>query len=137
MNSEKLASLAGVSKRQLDTWVVKGWVKADQVPGMGRGGVERDFKHDQVEIARRMGALVNAGVFAGKAAKLAQGDRTALDALLAAVGPCVGMGELRYRLPQQGSERRYGAAGAREAGPACARPPLPDCVGAADPEPCG
>lgn len=109
----------------LDNWVVKGWVKATEVPGHGRGGMQRDFSYKEVEVAVAMGRLTRAGMYARAAAKIARGDQAYIDNILAAVGPCMGMGELRYRLGGQGRDRLYGAARA------------PEAIGLVAEEPCG
>jgi len=97
MNTQQVADRAKVTYRQLDTWVSKGWLKPSMIPGVGRGGLVSDWSSAETEIAVHMGALVRAGVYPEKAHKLARGDRSALTALLGAVAPCMGGGELLYR----------------------------------------
>lgn len=97
MNSDQVSSLAKVTKRQLDTWVSRGWLKPQSVPGMGRGGMEREWSVQEAEKARLMGHLVGAGLLPHVAHKIATGDRPFITKLLGAVAPCMGGGELSYR----------------------------------------
>lgn len=129
MNSEQVCRQAGISRRQLDNWVAKGFIKSVNAAGVGFGGIVREYSATEARVAEYMGNLTKAGMYPSQAEKVARGNAGALSKLLAAVGPCLGSGELRYRLPQEGRERAYGQKGAAEVGSApCARPALPACT---------
>jgi hypothetical protein len=97
MNSEQVASIAGITKRQLDNWVTKGWLKPTVVSGQGWGGTQREFDGKEAEVARLMGRLTRAGLYPNYAHKVARGHRMPIATLLGVVAECMGNGELIYK----------------------------------------
>lgn len=68
----------GVSYRQLDHWVRRGWIRA-ATPGTGH---RRTWTDDELAVAARMVKLIAAGFTVAKAAEIARG-RTGYDTFLA------------------------------------------------------
>jgi len=89
-----LMGKADITYRQLNNWCDKGWLKFKLVPGMGRGGQQREFTAAEAEVCVRMARLVAAGVYPEKAAKIARGDKAAIQRLISAVLPCAPAGAL-------------------------------------------
>jgi hypothetical protein len=76
MRSTVAADQAGVSYRQLDTWISKGYLKA--IGGEGTG-YSRDLPEPEVRVAREMGKLVRAGMAPPTAERVARElDATAM-----------------------------------------------------------
>jgi hypothetical protein len=138
VNGRELAKVLGVSEKQIYHWSKRKWLLPTRHDAGRWTGEELWFPEEEQEVARRMVGLVRAGMYPDAATKVARGAPGALSKLLAAVGPCVGTGELRYRLPQGGPERTHWGAGPTAGGSGlrapCTKPPLPDCLGD---EPCG
>lgn len=81
----QLAKRIGISYRQLDYWTTRGWLRV----GVTGTGNQRHYAGAEVTLATRMAALVNAGVSAGVAYKVACGSyEDAFDALKRAVDAC-------------------------------------------------
>jgi hypothetical protein len=59
----------GITYRQLDHWVTRGYLRPENKPGSGYG---REFSESEIEIAKLMAKLVHAGFRAEKAAKTAR-----------------------------------------------------------------
>lgn len=59
----------GITYRQLDHWITRGYLRPENKPG---SGTEREFSEREIEVAKLMAALVNAGFRAEKAAKTAR-----------------------------------------------------------------
>jgi DNA-binding transcriptional MerR regulator len=70
VNSAELASAAGISYRQLDTWTTRRYLRPDR-PAAGTGTV-RVWTADEAAVARRMAGLVRAGFTVEAAARLAR-----------------------------------------------------------------
>lgn len=102
-DSNRVMSWAKISRRQLDNWVEKGYIKPVTHSGRGFGGVQYDWSISEAEVAQRMGDLTRAGIPPAIAAKVARGDRKAIECLLGALAKCVT--EMRWRLdpPKIGS----------------------------------
>jgi DNA-binding transcriptional MerR regulator len=65
-----LLRMTGLTYRQLDYWVAKGYLKPDKAhPGSGIG---RRWTDHEIAVAATMGALVNAGLAVDKAATIAR-----------------------------------------------------------------
>jgi DNA-binding transcriptional MerR regulator len=70
VNSAELASAAGISYRQLDTWTTRQHLHPDRrSPG---SGARRQWTNDEAAVARRMAGLVRAGFTVEAAARLAR-----------------------------------------------------------------
>jgi len=95
-NSDQVISWAKITRRQLDNWIVKGYIKPVPAPGRGFGGMQYDWSMSEAKVVQRMGALTEAGIAPAMAAKFARGDRKALERVLAALAVCVT--ELRWSL---------------------------------------
>jgi len=64
--------IVGVTYRQLDWWVSKGYLRPlNPSPGQG---VAREFPEDEIQVARTMGRLVAAGIPPHIAVKVARGN---------------------------------------------------------------
>lgn len=87
---------AGITRRQLDHWVDKEFIKPVRHSGRGLNGVQYDWSMEEARVVERMGKLVAAGIPPAMAHKFARGDQVAIERLLYAVAPCVT--ELRWRL---------------------------------------
>lgn len=87
---------AGITRRQLDHWVDKEFIKPVRHSGRGLNGVQYDWSMEEARVVERMGKLVAAGIPPAMAHKFARGDQAAIERLLYAVAPCVT--ELRWRL---------------------------------------
>lgn len=69
MNSDILCADAGITYRQLDHWINKGWISDGGNPG---SGVPRDFSNPKaIEKVRLMGRLTRAGFPAKRASDIA------------------------------------------------------------------
>ncbi len=67
-----LARCPGITYRQLDTWVTKGWLNPDERnPGPGHA---RRFTGDEARVAIVMGRLVAAGLKPDAAHRVARGQ---------------------------------------------------------------
>lgn len=119
-DSDTVLRWAEISRRQLDHWVERGFIKPGTHSGRGFGGVQYDWSMDEAKVVQRMGRLVNAGLPPAMAHKLARGDDKALERLLFALKECVT--ELRWRV-RPGTEVRGQLVELSE--------------GAAEAEPCG
>jgi DNA-binding transcriptional MerR regulator len=76
--SESVARACGITYRQLDYWVRRGWVRPEEpLPGQGR---PREWPAAELNIARQMGLLIAAGFNAEAAHQVAR-DGRALDVL--------------------------------------------------------
>jgi MerR HTH family regulatory protein len=73
-----LCEAAGISYRQCDFWVRRGYLKP--YGGVGTGSV-RDFPQSEVFVARHMAELLRAGVRLVTAHDIARGSITATQAL--------------------------------------------------------
>ena len=72
--SEQVAFAAGITYRQLDHWIRRGWLKPGRLPpkfASGQGG-SRDWPAAEVAVACRMARLVAAGLTHEAAAELAR-----------------------------------------------------------------
>lgn len=78
MNAGDLAEHAGITYRQVDSWVRSGYLRP--VGGVGTGHL-REFPSDEVIAAVRMGRLVKAGLSARVAARVARGEQGPVEAL--------------------------------------------------------
>jgi hypothetical protein len=68
--ASEIPAMVGISYRQFDPWVRRGYIKADNpFPG---SGYPRVVSTDEVEVARVMGELVAQGIEPAAAAKLAR-----------------------------------------------------------------
>jgi hypothetical protein len=79
------AGLAGITYRQMDHWVRKGWIETN---GGGSQGVPRWLDWQQRQALEAMATLVLAGVQAETAAALVRGDGDVLARLRAALESC-------------------------------------------------
>lgn len=70
MKSLELAEVAGVSYRQVDFWVRKGYIK-ERSPGGGSGFL-RDFADEEVAVTMKMASLVRIGLKPEPAAEYAR-----------------------------------------------------------------
>jgi hypothetical protein len=95
-SSDQVMSWAKISRRQLDNWVNKGYIKPVRAPGQGWGGMQYDWSMAEAKVAQRMGALTEAGIAPAMAAKFARGERKPLEKVLHALACCVT--ELRWSL---------------------------------------
>lgn len=69
--SEILASIPGLTYRQLDHWITKGYIRP--VPGSRRGyGFQRSLSPKEVRVLRTMFELVQDGVNPEQAVKMAR-----------------------------------------------------------------
>lgn len=98
VDTAQVVRWSGASSRQVMTWIGKGFLKPDLVPGQGFGGKQYSWTMDEARVAERLASLVKAGLYPDAAHQVARGEAQALSKLLAAVQPCMGAGELRYRL---------------------------------------
>ena len=87
VNTALLIKITGISLRQVNHWVEKGYLKEGNPDKVGVG-VPRWFTIEEVGVARRMGALVRAGVSAQTAALCARKDHQALGQLRVALSLC-------------------------------------------------
>jgi hypothetical protein len=71
VNSEQVALAAGISYRQLDHWVRRGWVRTVGDPH-GGSGTSREFTDGEAGTAAVMARLVRAGFLVERAAELAR-----------------------------------------------------------------
>lgn len=62
----------GITYRQLDHWARRGYLKP--VNGFSGSGRDREWSLAEVEVARRMGRLVAAGISVEQAAKFARSE---------------------------------------------------------------
>lgn len=70
MDTTDICHRLGVSYRQIDHWVRRGWLRPDQpIPGSGN---PREWTNEELDVARRMAALVNAGISPAVAADAAR-----------------------------------------------------------------
>jgi DNA-binding transcriptional MerR regulator len=67
--SSTVVVLARVTYRQLDFWVRRGWLEPTSRPGSGH---VRTWTLDELAVACRMGALVEVGITAERAAHVAR-----------------------------------------------------------------
>lgn len=95
-DSNQVISWAKISRRQLDHWISRGFIKPVSHSGRGFGGVQYDWSMAEANVAKKMGELTSAGIPPAIAAKVARGDRKAIERLLGALAVCVT--ELRWRL---------------------------------------
>jgi hypothetical protein len=116
VDSNRVMSWAKISRRQLDHWVDKEFIKPMVIPAERMGGKLYDWSMAEAAVVRKMGQLTAAGIPPAIAAKVARGDRKRIEMLLGALAGCVT--SLRWELPPT------------EVGPA---PP----EGLIDSEPCG
>lgn len=93
-DSNQVLSWAKISRRQLDHWVAKEYVKPVTHSGRGFGGLQYDWSMAEAKVVERMGELTRAGLSAFHAAKVARGDLKACEGLLYALRPC--LAELRW-----------------------------------------
>lgn len=70
-DSQRL-SIEGVTYRQLDYWVRRGWLRLP--PSLG-SGVWRQWPEDEICVAKTMARLVNAGITPAVAARIARGEQ--------------------------------------------------------------
>ena len=68
MNGPQAAKKAGITYRQFDHWIRRGYI-AGGCPGSGR---RRDISADEFDVLARMAGLVRAGVTPAAAAELAR-----------------------------------------------------------------
>lgn len=94
-NSDQVMRWAGITRRQLDHWVAKGFLKPVVIPAERMGGKIYDWSMTEAKTAEHMGKLVSAGIPPAMAHRFATGDTAALNRLLRALGPLVA--ELRWR----------------------------------------
>lgn len=112
-NSNQVMQWAGISRRQLDHWVERKFIKPVTHSGRGFNGVQYDWSMEEAKVVERMGKLVAAGLPPAMAHRFARGDQKALERLLFAVAPCVT--ELRWRLlPDDEVRGRTAAVGEAE-----------------------
>lgn len=107
-NSEQVMRWAGITRRQLDHWVEKEFIKPVTHSGRGFGGIQYDWSAEEARTVERMGKLVAAGIPPAMAHKFARGEQAAIERLLYAVAPCVT--ELRWRLLPGDEVRGRGVA---------------------------
>lgn len=84
MNANDILKRTGVTYRQLDYWVRRGWVTPER-PEQVSTGHHRTFSAREFVVIDRMARLVLAGVVPDIAAKVARGDDAALLALARAI----------------------------------------------------
>ena len=66
-----IAQIAGISYRQLDFWVRRGYLRPVHVGG---SGTYRQWPDEEVRVAKEMARLVVAGVSPALAARVARGE---------------------------------------------------------------
>lgn len=72
VTSDRLRSVSGISYRQLDHWVDRGYLRpANQVTGTGNF---RRFTADEMRVAVTMARLVAAGLTVAAAHRVARGE---------------------------------------------------------------
>jgi DNA-binding transcriptional MerR regulator len=69
VRTQEVVARAGVSYRQINSWVEQGWLVPDQ---HGGSGYLRDWSHAEARVAAEMGELVRAGMKPDAAADLAR-----------------------------------------------------------------
>lgn len=87
--AEFLEMVPTLTVRQLDHWTRQGWLKAEMRPRKDGGRGERFWPRQEVDVARIMVRLTDAGWFAEVAARLARGvvEELIPDPLRIAIGP--------------------------------------------------
>lgn len=87
VSTAMLMKVTGISLRQVNHWVEKGYLKEGNADKVGVG-IPRWFTIAEMGVARRMGALVRAGVHVQTAALCARNDYRALAQLQSALSLC-------------------------------------------------
>ena len=82
MNGPQLAERIGVSYRQVDFWVSKGYLRPENETG---SGIPREFSSSEIQVAVVMARLVAAGVRPSEAHLIARGDPAAIAKVQAAM----------------------------------------------------
>src|SRR5260370_5981819 len=90
-NTQQVADLAGLSYRQVDHLVRKGYVAIDR-PDWARSGTDRDWTATQAELVIMTGRLIKAGFGAKRAADLARSITAWRSGLSVAVDTPLGPG---------------------------------------------
>lgn len=123
VDSNRVMAWAKITRRQLDHWVDKGFIKPLVIPAERMGGKLYDWSIAEAKVVQRMGNLTAAGIPPAIAATVARGDKRRIEMLLTALAGCVT--ELRWRLdpPEEG-------LGLTQADQVVTSPPI-------EPEPCG
>jgi hypothetical protein len=88
-DSNQVMSWAKITRRQLDNWVDKKYIVPANMSGRGFGGVQYNWSQAEATVAKKMGELTAAGIPPAIAAKVARGDRKAIERLLGALAGCV------------------------------------------------
>lgn len=68
MNGTSAAKVAGISYRQLDHWIRKGYIRGGN-PGSGN---QREIAEDEMGVLRHMSTLVHCGFVPERAARMAR-----------------------------------------------------------------
>lgn len=108
VDSNRVMAWAKITRRQLDHWVEREFIKPLVIPAERMGGKLYDWSMEEAKVVQRMGELTSAGIPPVIAAKVARGDRKATERLLGALAGCVTSLRWQFDPPAQG----LGAEGA-------------------------
>jgi hypothetical protein len=100
-DSNQVLSWAKITRRQLDNWVAKKYIKPASSAGRGFGGVQYAWSQEEAKVVQLMGDLTRAGVRPDVAARMARGEVKACEGLLYALKAYVAELSWQVRVPTE------------------------------------